>query len=244
MRFIPRPDSVKRNRSLPLHQPVLRTWTKLPSKRYYSSIMASERTKRRIDSLLDEAEEAIANLDWPIVQIRAQAVIALDPANQDAINYLAASERALSASATNLADQPATPTPATPDTTPKEPSKEPSGEPTSFANGRYQVKGFLGEGGKKKVYLAQDTSLDREVAFALINTDGLSRNDSSGQIFISHVGEDSPVAIPIATALEARGYSTWYYERDSVPGPAYLAQMGEAIAQSEAVVIVISATWA
>ncbi len=34
--------------------------------------------------------------------------------------------------------------------------------PTSLANGRYQVKKFLGEGGKKKVYLAHDTVLDRE----------------------------------------------------------------------------------
>ena len=49
----------------------------------------------------------------------------------------------------------------------------PSAQPTSFANGRYQVKRFLGEGGKKKVYLAHDTTLDREVAFALIKTDGL-----------------------------------------------------------------------
>ena len=31
------------------------------------------------------------------------------------------------------------------------------GTPTSFANDRYRVKRFLGEGGKKKVYLAQDT---------------------------------------------------------------------------------------
>ena len=46
-------------------------------------------------------------------------------------------------------------------------------QPTSFANGRYEVKRFLGEGGKKKVYLAQDTLLDREVAFALIKTEGL-----------------------------------------------------------------------
>ena len=46
-------------------------------------------------------------------------------------------------------------------------------QPTSFANGRYQVKKLLGEGGKKKVYLAQDTLLDREVAFALIKTEGL-----------------------------------------------------------------------
>jgi eukaryotic-like serine/threonine-protein kinase len=46
-------------------------------------------------------------------------------------------------------------------------------QPTSFANGRYQVKKFLGEGGKKKVYLAYDTVLDRDVAFALIKTEKL-----------------------------------------------------------------------
>ena len=45
-------------------------------------------------------------------------------------------------------------------------------QPTSFADGRYQVR-FLGEGGKKKVCRAHDTTLDREVAIALIKTDGL-----------------------------------------------------------------------
>jgi tetratricopeptide (TPR) repeat protein len=45
--------------------------------------------------------------------------------------------------------------------------------PTSFANGRYQVKKLLGEGGRKKVYLAHDTLLDRDVAFALIKTEKL-----------------------------------------------------------------------
>jgi tetratricopeptide (TPR) repeat protein len=49
----------------------------------------------------------------------------------------------------------------------------PSTMPTSFANGRYQVKKFLGEGGKKKVYLAHDKVLDRDVAFALIKTEKL-----------------------------------------------------------------------
>ena len=38
---------------------------------------------------------------------------------------------------------------------------------TQLAGTRF--KDFLGEGGKKKVYLAHDTLLDREVAFALIN---------------------------------------------------------------------------
>jgi hypothetical protein len=53
-------------------------------------------------------------------------------------------------------------------TTPAPPSAP---QPTSFANGRYQVKRFLGEGGKKRVYLAYDTTLDRDVAFALIKTE-------------------------------------------------------------------------
>jgi hypothetical protein len=45
--------------------------------------------------------------------------------------------------------------------------------PTSFAAGRYQVKRFLSEGGRKRVYLAHDTRLDRDVAFSLIKTEGL-----------------------------------------------------------------------
>jgi predicted ATPase/class 3 adenylate cyclase len=49
--------------------------------------------------------------------------------------------------------------------------------PTSFAAGRYQVKRFLGEGGRKRVYLTHDTRLDRDVAFSLIKTEGL---DASG----------------------------------------------------------------
>ena len=49
----------------------------------------------------------------------------------------------------------------------------PSPAPTSFAGGRYQIKKFLGEGGKKKVYLAHDTLLDRDVAFALLKTEKL-----------------------------------------------------------------------
>jgi tetratricopeptide (TPR) repeat protein len=53
------------------------------------------------------------------------------------------------------------------------PTPPSSPEPTSFFGGRYQVKKFLGEGGKKKVYLTHDTLLDRDVAFALIKTEKL-----------------------------------------------------------------------
>jgi class 3 adenylate cyclase/tetratricopeptide (TPR) repeat protein len=45
--------------------------------------------------------------------------------------------------------------------------------PASFSDGRYQVKAFLGEGGRKRVYLAHDEKLDRDVAFAAIKTEGL-----------------------------------------------------------------------
>ena len=40
----------------------------------------------------------------------------------------------------------------------------------SFAAGRYQVRRFLAEDGKERVYLAHDILLDRGVAIALIKT--------------------------------------------------------------------------
>ena len=87
-----------------------------------------------------------------------------------------------------------------PPTAPSEPnasrptSPEESDQPTSFANGRYQVKRFLGEGGKKKVYLAQDTLLDREVAFALIKTEGL---DEVSRTRVTREAQAIPFAIEI-----------------------------------------------
>src|SRR6266516_3039847 len=45
--------------------------------------------------------------------------------------------------------------------------------PTGFAGGRYLVKAFLGEGGSKCVYLTHDTRLERDVAVAVIRTEGL-----------------------------------------------------------------------
>ena len=59
-------------------------------------------------------------------------------------------------------------------------------------------------------------------------------------VFISHVEEDASIALEIARGLEAVGYTTWYYERDSVVGPLYLLQIGQAIEQSRAVVLIIS----
>ena len=54
--------------------------------------------------------------------------------------------------------------------------------PTTFANGRYQVKKMLGEGGKKKVYLAHDALLDQDIAIYLIKTEKL---DETGRTRIT-----------------------------------------------------------
>ena len=123
---------------------------KHPPPTYYSPIMASDRIQRRINSLLDEADAAVSRYDWEALREAAQAVLRLDPENSDALAYLAAAQRDTGSS------QPAQASPA------PHPVPAPIGDqPHSFANGRYQVKRFLGEGGKKRVYLAHDTTLDR-----------------------------------------------------------------------------------
>ena len=64
------------------------------------------------------------------------------------------------------------PAPAEPVISPRSQSKI----PTSFADGRYEVKELLGEGGKKKVFRAYDTLLDRDIALALIKIEGLDED--------------------------------------------------------------------
>jgi len=59
-------------------------------------------------------------------------------------------------------------------------------------------------------------------------------------VFISHVEEDAEIAREIAEGLEREGFSTWYYERDSLPGVDHLDQTAEAIEKSQAVLVLIS----
>ena len=126
--------------------------------------MASERVQRQISRLLDEAEQASELEEWETVRNRASRVLAFDPENTDAEVFLAAAQRSLASLETAVGSDANVSLAPAPSTT----------HPTSFANGRYQVTQLLGEGGKKKVYLAHDTTLDREVAFALIKTESLN----------------------------------------------------------------------
>src|SRR5579862_9559863 len=63
---------------------------------------------------------------------------------------------------------------------------------------------------------------------------------SGSLVFVSYVEEDSREAQAIAKGLEALGYRTWFYERDSAPGPSYLEQVYKAINVADAFVVLIS----
>ncbi len=127
--------------------------------------MPSERIQRDIDRLLDEAGTAIAEGDWELVKRQANSVLALDPNNVDATSYQEAAARATGS--TSESSEPSAPVAPAPQ----------SDAPSSFASSRYEVRSFLGEGSKKRVFLAHDSVLDREVAFALIRTEGFGETD-------------------------------------------------------------------
>ena len=99
--------------------------------------MPSERLQRLIDLLLDEAGTVICERDRTAVRERADAVLAVDPDNEEATGYLAMAQR-VGGGRSGESDL-APPVEA-------EPVLE---LPDSFVDGRYEVTGFLGEGGRK-----------------------------------------------------------------------------------------------
>ena len=135
--------------------------------------MPSERVQRQIDRLLDDAEAALAESQWSTVAEKSRAVLAIDEGNEDAAAYLKMAEANLGGA--SVASPPAPSLDAAPpaSSSPPRSHHRPAPGPETFANGRYEVLKFLGEGGRKKVYLAKDSLLDRQVAFALIKTEGL-----------------------------------------------------------------------
>ena len=138
-------------------------------------------TNKRLQKQLNQSiVKAFHELDWEAVRDLSQALLAVDKGDRRAVDYLAAAERALSVSDASESMQWSTVPPAAAPTNDPVPVPPPAPSPaplpaqsTSFVSGRYQIKHLLGEGSKKKVYLAHDTLLDREVAFAPIKADGL-----------------------------------------------------------------------
>ena len=55
--------------------------------------MPSERVQRPIDRPLDEEEDAVGRLEWDAVRERSQAVLDLDPQNEDSQGRRAAADR-------------------------------------------------------------------------------------------------------------------------------------------------------
>ncbi|MAF52082.1 MAG: hypothetical protein FI707_03110 [SAR202 cluster bacterium] len=128
--------------------------------------MPSERIQRRIDRLLDQVEDAADHEDWPAALTLAAQVLELDADNEDAATFRDIAERRVSGASGDV------PVEATLHGTGKIDPPD-AIQPASFADGRYVVKEFLGEGAKKNVYLCHDALLDRDVAFALIRAEGL-----------------------------------------------------------------------
>src|SRR3954447_15057859 len=92
-----------------------------------------------------------------------------------------------------------------------EPSADSDGDgtpPKRLGDGRYVVERFLGEGGRKRVYLAHDTALDRDVALAIVKTAGL---DQSGRLRVRSEAQamarlgDHPHVVTVYDIGEERG---------------------------------------
>lgn len=110
--------------------------------------MLSERARRRIEQLLDEADQAIGQEDWELVRKNMRTVLTLDPENTDAHSYLAAAERGLAPGGGDPAGTASVSAAATERSADSVARRD---TPSSFVNGRYAVVRFLGEGGKKRV---------------------------------------------------------------------------------------------
>ncbi len=154
--------------------------------------MPSARIQRRIDSLLDQTEEAADREDWSLSVRRAREALALDDTNSDAAVLIGAAEAMLDGPPSSDVGRHV-------EASQSQPVPQPDA-PSAFAGGRYEVREFLGKGGKKRVFLAHDSLLDREVAFALIRTEGL---DDAGRERISAEAQamgrlgDHPHIVPV-----------------------------------------------
>jgi eukaryotic-like serine/threonine-protein kinase len=84
----------------------------------------------------------------------------------------------------------------------------PSDLPGSFADGRYRVRRFLGERGRKRVFLARDTAEDRDVALAVFETEGVEETvlaTSRREVQAMRRLGDHPHVVPVLDTGEEDG---------------------------------------
>ena len=80
--------------------------------------------------------------------------------------------------------------------------------PQRVGDGRYRIQSFLGEGGRKRVYLAHDVALDRDVALGMVKTAGL---DERGRVRVRREAQamarlgDHPHIVTVHDIGEERG---------------------------------------
>ena len=117
-------------------------------------------SEEKIEQLLNQIDEAASQARWNSVRDLAQQILSLDAEHIDAAATLRMANRQLRMT----------------EKTEAESQKKEESLPDAFVGGRYSVKKLIGEGARKKVYLCRDTSLDRDIAFSLVKTEGLDED--------------------------------------------------------------------
>jgi hypothetical protein len=97
------------------------------------------------------------------------------------------------------------------------------------------------------IFRKENSEKIAEIQKELVKNDGLSCSKDTSYIektadlfFISHVVEDSEIALNIAKYLQEEGYETWNYETDAVVGCSYMPQAITEIKNSSALLVIIS----
>jgi hypothetical protein len=194
---------------------------------YHALTMPSERVQRRIDELLDQAELAIRELDWSRVRETSLSILAADAENEDAATFLAMADPHVlpseAGTGRGAAEDGSAPLPQVlPDGHLPQGGEEGSALTESFTGGRYQVSRFLGEGGKKMVYLARDTTLYRDVAFGLIKAEGL--DDEARQRIIREAQAQAQAQAQAMARLDDHPNIMPIYELGDEGGQPFMVQ--------------------
>ena len=217
--------------------------------------MPSERIQRRIEALLDEADEAAAEPHWDRVRELADGVLRLDPENEDARAFLDAAVRDSGV----LGERQSARSADSADGSGDREQRLPDAIRYSFAGGRCVVQRFLGEGGKKLVYLAHDSQsnpLDRLARGVFVGREReLDRlRETADEAFAGRgsvvmlIGEPgigkTRTAQELETYARMRGATVaWGRSYESAGAPAYWpwTQIGRSLAPQLGVDVVVEA---